>query len=60
MKKQKVEWSNEMTRAVMNIKRKIRELPKLRLHDTDLPFILETDASDHTWVVVLLQKHGRK
>jgi len=59
-KKEKVEWSNEMTMAVRNIKSKIRELPKLKLPDTDLPFILETDASDHTWVAVLLQKHGRK
>lgn len=49
-----------MTTAVRNIKSKIRELPKLRLPDTNLPFILETDASDHTWAAALLQKHGRK
>lgn len=60
LKKEKVEWSNEMTMAVKNIKSKIRELPKLRLPDTDLPLILETDAPGHTWAAVLLQKHGRK
>ena len=32
----------------------------MKLPDTNLPFILEIDASDHTWDAVLLQKHGRK
>ena len=49
-----------MTQAVRSIKSKISDLPKLKLPDTNLPFILETDASDHTWAAVLLQKHGRK
>lgn len=60
LRKEKIEWSNEMTTSVRNIKGKIKELPKLRLPDTNLPFILETDASDHTWDATLLQKHGRK
>lgn len=60
LKKEKIGWSDEMTTAVRNIKSKIRELPRLRLPVTNLPFILETDASDHTWAAALLQKHGKK
>lgn len=60
LKKQATGWIEEMTNAVRSIKRKITDLPKLKLRDTNLPFILETDALDHTWAAVLLQKHGRK
>ena len=60
LKKQASGWTEEKTIAVRNIKSKINELPKLKLPDTNLPFILEIDASDHTWAAVLLQKHGRK
>ena len=60
LKKQASSWTDEMTEAVRNIKSKVNDLPKLKLPDSNLPFILETDASDHTWATVLLQKHGRK
>lgn len=53
-------WTDEMTTTVISIKSKINDLPKLKLPDTNLPFILEIDASYHTWAAVLLQKHGRK
>lgn len=60
LKKKVVSWIDEMTAVVISIKSKLNDLPKLKLPDTNLPFILETDASDHTWAAVLLQKHGRK
>ena len=49
-----------MTIAVKTIKHKIQNLPRLNFPDTNLPFVLETDASDHTWAAVLLQKHVKK
>lgn len=60
MKKQAAGWTEEMTNAVRSIKSKITYSPKLKLPKSNLQFILETDASDHTWAAVLLQKHGRK
>ena len=57
LRKQASEWTGEMTGVVRRIKEKIAEFPKLKLPDTFLSFILETDASDHTWAAILLQKH---
>lgn len=49
-----------MTTIVQIIKQKIHQLPPLSLPQPDLPFILQTYASDTCWDAILLQKHPRK
>jgi len=49
-----------MTTTVRRIKEKIQNLPPLQLPNMNLPFILETDASNDFWATILLQKHSHK
>jgi hypothetical protein len=49
-----------MTEAVKRIKIKIQDLPPLQLPNKDLPYILETDASNDFWATILLHKHSKK
>jgi len=51
-------WNIQMTQAVQTIKQKLQHLPSLHLPDLSMKLILETDASNETWAVVLLQKNG--
>lgn len=49
-----------MTKAIRAIKDKIKILPPLALTQDNLPFILETNASNHVLAAILLQKQHKK
>jgi hypothetical protein len=49
-----------MTIVFKRIKEEIQNLPPLQLPNMNLPFILETDASNDFWETILLQKHSNK
>jgi hypothetical protein len=49
-------WTYETTKAIQTIQQKIQNLTTLSLPKLDLPFILETDASNVIWAAIL-QKH---
>jgi hypothetical protein len=55
-----IPWNYKMTQVVQIIKQKLQNLPKLHLPDMTLQLIWKTDASNETWVAVLLQKNGPK
>lgn len=52
-------WNDKMTVTMKIIKEKIQNLPKLHLHDVQLPFVLEIDAFDEVWATILLQRHPK-
>ena len=53
-------WIDAMKKAVRSIKDKIKILLPLALPQDNLPFILETYASNHVCATVLLQKQNKK
>ena len=46
-------WSNDHTEAVKSLKEEYKNLPKLRLPEPEDNLILQTDASDLYWAVIL-------
>ncbi|GBN95052.1 Retrovirus-related Pol polyprotein from transposon 17.6 [Araneus ventricosus] len=55
-KKGKIEWNEECTKAIELLKDKLTSKPILHAPDFTKPFILQTDASDLGYGVVLAQK----
>ena len=55
LKKEPVPWTYEHTRAVQKIKASVKTLPILYVADDNLPKIVETNAENEGWGVVLKQ-----
>jgi len=47
--KANIQWNDNMTITIQVIKQKIQNLHSLHLPDLNLPFVLETNASDEVW-----------
>lgn len=60
LKKNPPQWNQQMTEAIKRIKGKVQELPSLTLPIGEGQLILETNASDKAWGVVLLEKEDNK
>ena len=54
-KKTKFDWTDDFQKSFLNLKQALSTAPILAFPRTDLPFILDTDASDHGIGVVLSQ-----
>ena len=52
-KKTKFDWKDDCQKLILNLKQALSTSPILASPRTDLPFILDTDASDHGIGVVL-------
>ncbi|GBN27649.1 hypothetical protein AVEN_27515-1 [Araneus ventricosus] len=56
LKKGKINWTEECTRAFKEFKEKLSQQPILYTPDFNKEFILQTDASNSSMVVILAQK----
>ena len=54
-KKTKFDWTDDSQKSFLNLKQALSTPPILAFPRTDLPFILDTDASDHGIGAVLSQ-----
>ena len=54
-KKTKFDWTDDFQKSFLNLKQALSTPPILAFPRTDLPFILDTDASDHEIGAVLSQ-----
>ena len=52
-KSNRLGWTEEHTKCVKNLKEECAKLPKLRLPDENDNLVLQTDASDYHWGVIL-------
>lgn len=60
LKKESSPWTEAHTKAVQNIKRKVRQLPILHISDDNLLKIVESDANNLGWGAVLKQLNHQK